>query len=277
MSKVAPGARRDGGRIRPKLGLPGLLPHAMKNDNTLPSPGRRLFFRQSLPLIPAGALAAAGGATLAARDHLPEVSGPPVDTALASAGQYRPGFFGADEYRFVQAAVARLIPNDERGPGALEAGVPEFIDRQMGTPYAAGSLWYMQGPFQPDAVPEMGYQLKLSPREVYRLGIAAADRWCEKSLGKQFADLPAADQDKALSAMEHGIEGFEGLPSQTFFSMLWSNTREGFFSDPLHGGNKGLVGWKLIGFPGARADFMDWVERDEKYPLPPVSIRGNRG
>ena len=66
--------------------------------------------------------------------------------------------------------MARLIPNDDRGPGALEAGVPEFIDRQMNSPYATGTLWYMQGPFVPDAVPEMGYQLKLTPRELYRLG-----------------------------------------------------------------------------------------------------------
>jgi gluconate 2-dehydrogenase gamma chain len=241
------------------------------------NPGRRAFFRRSLPLIPATALAAAGGATLATRDHLPAVSGPPVDPALANAGQYQPSFFSADEYRFLQTAVARLIPQDDLGPGALEAGVPEFIDRQMGTPYAAGSLWYMQGPFQPDAPPEMGYQLRLTPREVYRLGIAAANQWCEKTLGKPFADLAASDQDKALSAMEHGIDGFASLPSPIFFSLLWANTREGFFSDPLHGGNKDMVGWTLIGFPGARADFMDWVERDEKYPFPPVSIRGARG
>ncbi|STW69178.1 gluconate 2-dehydrogenase subunit gamma [Klebsiella pneumoniae] len=54
------------------------------------------------------------------------------------------------------------------------------------------------------------------------------------------------------------------------------NTREGFFSDPIHGGNKGMVGWTLINFPGARADFMDWVERGERYPFPPVSINGER-
>lgn len=252
----------------------------MAQDDTAQNPARRAFFRKSLPIIPVTALAAAGGAaTLATTEHnhLPPVPGPAVDMAMADAARYRPSFFSADEYRFLQSAVARLIPQDDLGPGALEAGVPEFIDRQMGTAYAAASLWYMQGPFDPNALPELGYQLKLSPREVYRLGIAAADRWSEKNLGKKFAELSATDQDKALAAMEHGIEDFEGLPSKTFFSMLWTNTREGFFSDPLHGGNKGMVGWKLIGFPGARADFMDWVERDEKYPFPPVSIHGQRG
>ena len=244
-------------------------------------PSRRAFFRRSLPIIPIAAVAAAGGtaATVATLDsnYLPVISGPAVDTALAHAPQYQPQYFSADEYRFVQAAAARLIPHDDLGPGALEAGVPEFIDRQMNTPYAAGANWYMQGPFQPDAPAEMGYQLKLNVREIYRLGIAAANQWCSSALGKPFADLPPDAQDKALAAMEHGIDGFGSLPSQTFFAMLWGNTKEGFFSDPLHGGNKDMVGWKLIGFPGARADFMDWIERDEAYPLPPVSIRGQRG
>ncbi|WP_163208769.1 gluconate 2-dehydrogenase subunit 3 family protein, partial [Citrobacter freundii] len=68
----------------------------------------------------------------------------------------------------------RLIPADERGPGALEAGVPEFIDRQMNTPYATGAIWYMQGPFNPDVPKEMGYQLPLVPKQIYNLGISDA-------------------------------------------------------------------------------------------------------
>jgi gluconate 2-dehydrogenase gamma chain len=238
---------------------------------------RRAFLRRSLPLIPVATLAGAGSETVTTRDHLPSVAGPHVDTTLANAAKYRPSFFSADEYRFLQACVARLIPADELGPGALEAGVPEFIDRQMATPYAAGSLWYMQGPFDPAAAKEFGYQLKLAPREIYRLGIAAADKWCARSQGRKFADLAPAEQDSALAALEQGVDGFDGLPSPVFFSLLWTNTKEGFFSDPLHGGNKDMVGWKLIGFPGARADFMDWVQRDERYPFPPVSIGGVRG
>ena len=113
--------------------------------------------------------------------------------------------------------------------------------------------------------------------EIFRLGIAATNTWTQQTMGKAFVDLSPEDQDKALTAIQKGIEGFEQVPSATFFSTLWGTTKEGFFSDPIHGGNKDMVGWKLIGFPGARADFMDWIERDEKYPLPPVSIKGLRG
>ncbi|WP_049218479.1 gluconate 2-dehydrogenase subunit 3 family protein, partial [Serratia marcescens] len=89
--------------------------------------------------------------------------------------------------------------------------------------------------------------------------------------------LDGAQQDAMLQKFESGEAEFQQLPSKLFFSYLLQNTREGFFSDPIHGGNKDMVGWKLINFPGARADFMDWVERGERYPFPPVSIRGERG
>ena len=154
--------------------------------------------------------------------------------------------------------------------------MPEFIDRQMNTPYATGSNWYMQGPFNPDLPKELGYQLPLVPQQIYRLGLADADNYSKKQHGKVFAQLSGEQQDALLQAMESGSAEFSQLPAKVFFSFLLQNTREGFFSDPIHGGNQGMVGWKLINFPGARADFMDWVERGERYPFPSVSIRGER-
>lgn len=228
---------------------------------------RRRFLRKSLTLISAATLVSGpvGNAVAAA------------DTRSQATHDYQPHFFTAEEWAFVQASVARLIPADDRGPGALEAGVPEYIDRQMDTPYAHGSQWYMQGPFHPEAPKQMGYQLRLAPRDVYRLGIRDADSWSRTKYGNPFAALDTSDQDQLLTQFEKGDATFEGMPSPLFFSMLLSHTREGFFSDPVHGGNQNMVGWRLIGFPGARADFMDWVERDERYPFPPVSIRGERG
>ncbi|MCY1530039.1 Gluconate 2-dehydrogenase subunit 3 [compost metagenome] len=173
--------------------------------------------------------------------------------------------------------MARLIPRDDNGPGAVEAGVPEFIDRQMETPYGHGGLWYMQGPFATNAAPEFGHQLKLVPRDIYRIGVAALDRWAREQHRKTFAELEPSAQDDVLQRLGAGQIDLKDLPSDLFFRQLLQSTREGFFSDPLHGGNRGLVGWKLVGFPGARADFMDWAHRGEKYPFPPVAISGERG
>lgn len=230
-----------------------------------PSPSRRQLFRSL------------GAATLAVV-ALPASSARP--SAAAPDPAYRPGFFTPDEWSFVNAASARLIPHDGLGPGAVEAGVPEYIDRQMGTPWATGALWYMQGPFDADAPATLGYQLRLTPQQVFRLGISATDRFVRMApatQGKPFAQLAPDAQDAALHAIETGQAPFETVPATLFFSMLLQSVREGFFADPVHGGNRGLVGWKLIGFPGARADFMDWVDRDVKYPLPPVALNGQRG
>jgi gluconate 2-dehydrogenase gamma chain len=218
---------------------------------------RRKFLRGSLGALPV-ALAV----------------GPPV--AAAPAQGYQPRFFTADEWQFLGAAVDRLIPPDAEGPGAVEAGVPEFIDRQMDTPYAQGALWYMQGPHY-EVRPELGYQMKFTPRDIYRIGIAAADRWVQAVAGKRFVALDGTTQDGLLAQMEDGRAELHDIPSNLLFDMLLQNTKEGYFSDPIHGGNKHMGGWKMIGFPGARADFMDWVDQYGKaYPIGPVGIAGRR-
>jgi gluconate 2-dehydrogenase gamma chain len=222
---------------------------------------RRNFLRGTL-----GALPVALGVEAAA--------GTPASAAPAQS--YQPKFFTADEWRFLSAAVDRLIPPDAEGPGAVEAGVPEFIDRQMDTPYAQGALWYMQGPYY-EVPPELGYQMKFTPRDIYRIGIAAADRWARTVAGKRFATLDAMTQDGLLAQIEDGRAELHDIPSTLLFGMLLQNTREGYFSDPIHGGNKHMGGWKMIGFPGARADFMDWVDQYGKaYPIGPVGIAGRR-
>lgn len=236
------------------------------------SASRRDFLRKSLVVVPALTL---GGMALGSMSNATAQA--ETSTPKAGTSAYTPTFFTKEEFAFLGAAVSRLIPSDDLGPGALEAGVPEFIDKQMETPYGVGANWYMQGPFHPEASPLFGYQLPLKPRELYKLGIADTNAFAKKQYGKVFSELPPAKQDEVLKLMESGEAKFSKVPSKTFFASLLQNTREGFFCDPVHGGNKGMVGWKLIGFPGARADFMDWVERNEKYPFPPVSINGERG
>jgi gluconate 2-dehydrogenase gamma chain len=202
-------------------------------------------------------------------------------TSLAASeprsADFVPSFFSTDEWRFINAAVARLIPSDGNGPGGIETGVPEFIDRQMEAPYGHGAYFYMQGPFHPDAAPTLGYQLQYTPREIYRVGIAEANKSSLGSGGKSFADLTPDKQDELLKLMEKGGISFERIPAASFFAQLLENTREGYLADPMYGGNRGMAAWKWIGFPGARADFTDWINRPgSPYPLGPVAIQGTR-
>lgn len=169
-------------------------------------------------------------------------------------------FFNAQEALAMDAIAARLIPADELGPGAKEAGVTQFLDGQLAGAWGAGEQFYRQGPFEA-GTPEQGYQLSFTPAEMFRRGLAALDAAARKQDGKPYAELDAQRQDAWLHDMQAGKPDFSPLPSAVFFQALLDATIEGFFSDPLYGGNIDMVGWKLVGFPGAYASFSNDIER----------------
>jgi gluconate 2-dehydrogenase gamma chain len=190
---------------------------------------------------------------------------------------YTPTYFHPREWEFVLAAVSRLIPAEGAGPGGIEAGVPEFIDRQMELPYGHGACFYLKGPFHPDSPAALGYQLRYNPREIYRLGIEDANAAARQIHGMEFARLAPTLQDSLLESMEKGQLELPRIPAPALFAQLLENTREGYFSDPSYGGNRDMVAWRWIGFPGARADFTDWIDQGgTEYPYGPVSIGGTR-
>ena len=238
-----------------------------------PSLSRRRLF-QSLTVIPVAAILPAACKQDAAGEADAERSARADDTGKP----YAPTFFNAAQWTFLVAACDRLIPSDEVGPGAVESGVPEFLDRHMHTPYANGAIWYMQGPFL-EAAPEFGYQGRLTLREILRIGIDAFDAHCKKSFdGKTFAQLEHAQQEALLKDAEAGKVELEGISAKLFFSNLLGEVKNGYFADPMHGGNKNMGAWKMIGYPGMRADYTDWITvRDKPYPLPPVDLAGKRG
>ncbi len=200
-----------------------------------------------------------------------------IPTQGRSVDSYAPTFFTSSEWAFINAVVDRLIPSDDDGPGGVESGVPEFIDRQMELPYGHGAYFYMAGPFQPDTPAELGYQLRYTPRELYRLGIVAIEAACQQQWGKTFAELNVPGQDAFLVLLETGKSGIPGPLPTAFFAQILENTKEGYFADPLYGGNREMAAWRMIGFPGARADFTDWINRaGQSYPFGPVSVNGAR-
>ena len=195
----------------------------------------------------------------------------------APARPYIPTFFKPDEWAFVVAACDRLIPADEHGPGAVELGVPQFVTGPADA-HASGAIWYMQGPLV-EAGLDFGYQGRLAPRDIYDVGARAVDVHCKANFGgKTFAQLDHSQQEALLKAAESGALPLPDIGAQVFFAQLLAETRNGYFADPQYGGNKGMGSWKMIGYPGVRADFTDWVEvRDKPYPLPPVDLSGRRG
>jgi gluconate 2-dehydrogenase gamma chain len=190
----------------------------------------------------------------------------------------RPGpwaYFTPEEGAAIEALVDRLIPSDPQTPGGKDAGCAVFIDRQLAGPYGSDEGLYMRGPFA-EGTPQQGLQSSVTPAVQYRHSLAALDKYCGATYaGTPFARLSDDQKDKVITGLEQGTVKLDGANGRLFFEQLLQNTQEGFFADPVYGGNRDMVGWKMIGFPGARYDYRDWVERhNEPYPLSPVSIVG---
>jgi gluconate 2-dehydrogenase gamma chain len=242
-------------------------------------------------LLLGSAVGLAGTAAAAVVIHDGELGGPPQtirgDIPWSEGNADSPPevtgtgyvYFTPPEVAFIEAAVERLIPDDPVGPGAVNAGVPLFLDRQMAGPFGRGDHFFLGGPW-PKGTPQQGYQSRFSPAQLYRAAIAAIDKYVVATFsGTSFAKLRSEDQDQVLKGLESGqVELEDGVDAKTFFEMLLQNTREGYLSDPIYGGNKDMGAWKMIGFPGAHYDYLEWVPRHgEKVPYPTVGFKGRSG
>jgi gluconate 2-dehydrogenase gamma chain len=152
-------------------------------------------------------------------------------------------FFDERQALIVAAAAARIFPSDESGPGATEANVVIYIDRQLAGAYGRDRFRYTLEPFE-QGTTEQGFQGRATPRDTYREGIVM--------LGEDFDKLPAEAQDTKLRDVE----------DTRFFRLLRQHVIEGMFCDPMHGGNAGLIGWQLIGFPGP---YMSWANEMSQH------------
>ena len=190
----------------------------------------------------------------------------------------RPGpwlFFTGAEGRGMEAIADRIIPPDPETPGGKDAGCAVFIDRQLAGPYGQQDGLYLRPPFQ-TGMKNQGQQSEGGPTQSYRVGLAALDNACKaKYAGKAFAELSDDDKDKVLSGLESGELKLEGADGKEFVEEVVKDVQMGFFADPIYGGNREMVAWRMIGYPGARYNYLDWVNRhNERFPLPPVSMTG---
>lgn len=232
-------------------------------------PNRRDFLK-TVGTVGASGIAAAVGVDASAE---PQARSPATAAAGAAPVSHAYTFFTAPEAAFIEAAVDRLIPADDLTPGGTDCGVAVFIDRQLAGAWGAGDRMYMQGPWQ-KGVPTQGYQSPLTPGEFFRTGIAAANASCRKSFQKDFDRLTVDQQVKFLQDMEQGRVTFDGISAPEFFNLLLATTLQGFFADPVYGGNRDKVAWKMIGFPGVIAIYSEHIKtyRNKKYDVEPKSI-----
>ncbi|WP_102225804.1 gluconate 2-dehydrogenase subunit 3 family protein [Acidimangrovimonas sediminis] len=234
---------------------------------------RRAFLAGGVSLLVVGALSPVSAHSYSGQlPWLIDNTEPPVP--VKPGGWY---FFLPDEVALMSAICDRLIPADDLSPSGTDAGCVVFLDRQLAGPYGRAERLYMKGPFHP-GLPTQGYQGPNTPAQRFRKGLAAIGKAVDaKTPGKKFTDWDAKDQDAFLTSLEKGDVKFgNGLDSKTFFAFMLENVMEGFFADPIYGGNKDMAGWKMIGFPGARYDYRAWVPQHNKpFTGAPISIAGS--
>jgi gluconate 2-dehydrogenase gamma chain len=187
-------------------------------------------------------------------------------TAPAPSGPETWQVLTPQEVAFFSAAADTIIPKDELSPSGTECGVPVFIDRQLASAWGGGAKMYRAGPFM-KGVPEQGYQLPLTPHQFFVAGVTATNDWCVKTYGKTFDRLEQDKRNEALTAMQQGKAEFDGLDAKQFFGQLLTVNMEGFFADPIYGGNRNKASWRMLGFPGLPATYADKIDeyRNKRY------------
>jgi gluconate 2-dehydrogenase gamma chain len=234
---------------------------------TKPELDRRDFLKGAV----VGGAAAAGGAAAIATPELALAQQPAAPAAAEPAGY---AFLNLDEAAFVEALVDHMIPADEVSPKGTDLGVNIYIDRALAGAWGKGERLYMQGPWKL-GTPSQGYQLPLTPAQLYRAGIEATNAHCRKFFGKSFDHIEAAQRQEVLIGLSTGKILFDnGLPVRAFWATLYQTVIEGMYSDPIYGGNRNKAGWAIIGFPGIIAVHRDHVEqyRGKPFPNKPLGI-----
>jgi gluconate 2-dehydrogenase gamma chain len=180
-----------------------------------------------------------------------------------------------DEAACLTAVVDAFIPADDLSPSGSDCGVVVFIDRQLAGAFGAGARLYQDGPFQPSSErPQFGLQSPLAPLAFIQLGIAELDTWSSAQRGAQVSQLAKPDLDMLLRDLEGGKVTLPRIDARGFFAMLLQLSMEGFFSDPIYGGNRGKASWRMLGYPGLPATYAKAIReyRGRRYEAEPRSI-----
>jgi gluconate 2-dehydrogenase gamma chain len=280
---------------------PVVVPVIQPDDIDKPRVSRRFFLKSSGAAVAStgavtiGSVAALDSRTASAQDATPVAIG---GMEGMSTDERPSEFFNIHEAETVDALVSRIMPGTADDPGAHEAGVVFYIDRNLGGVNQGYSLkTYTQGPFpvvseEPvdvsqasnrysydyvpiaqDLIARYGFQSVLSPQDIYRRGIPYVDAYAQSLFQANFVDLTPEQQDQILTDMdEDKATGFGGPSAKAFFTQLRNDTIEGMFSDPMYGGNRGLVGWTLIGYPGAQRFYTPDDIKNPNFTREPQSL-----
>ena len=153
-----------------------------------------------------------------------------------------------DEAETLELIAERIFPGTHT-PGAVEIGAVSYIDIALAGDYA---------PLLP----------------LYRLGIRAVNRYARSKFGRAFRSLSDELQDAVLVAFEKGAIA-ECKNAAEFFETVRCHVLEGIFCEPQYGGNKNMMGWRLVDFPGQQFGYTD-AYVNKRVDLEPVAVNSTK-
>lgn len=216
------------------------------------------------------------------------------DKTAADLTDARMFFSRKEDFDILSAATERIFPKNDDGPGAVELGVPYFIDKQLAGPWGMNAKEYMKGPFPQNAsvtdrerlqdnqgpntdtqipVPSVRYQSRLNRNEIFTQGLRKIETVAQDKFNTKFIEATTEQQDEVLTMFEGNEVAMNGVSSQAFFNLLLATTLEGAYADPLYGGNKDMLGWKMKEFPGPRLGYLGEIESEEFIVMEPESLK----
>ena len=215
--------------------------------------------------------AAAGTAPLAPAliaTATPAAAQPAAPAPAAPAPESGYQSLGPEEAAFVETLVNVMCPADRLTPNGVDCGLAVFIDRQLAGGFGQGERLYMQGPWR-KGKPQLGYQLPLTPEEFFKAGIAAANAACRARYAKPFFALAPGDADAFLKEIAAGKVTDARVPLGLWFGeLVYPLFTQACFADPIYGGNRDKVFWRMVGYPGLpathRNDMVDF--RGKPFP-----------
>lgn len=242
-----------------------------KNTGFEKRSSRRKFIKNSGLTVGGVVLGGALGSLLV--DNKPTHSEMKHDTASVNYNQALM-YFDKTQFDTIEAAVEQIFPKTEVGPGAKELLVAYYIDHQLAGNWGLNSKEYMSGPFYPGEASELfGHQTHLNRQQIFNLGIEALNEEANKRYKANFYELEDENQVAVLTAFDEDQVSLKGAASASyFFKLLRAATIEGVYADPLYGGNKDMMGWKMRNYPGHQMSYVNVIEKDEFVKIDPMSL-----
>ena len=220
---------------------------------------------------------------------------------IATLQNARVFFSRKEDFDILSAATERILPEDEHGPGAIELGVPYFIDKQLAGSWGTNAKEYMKDPFRQNQqthnyqhkdtpqdkagpntstkapTPTPRYQSRLNRGDIFIQGVRKLEQVSQDTFKEKFIKLDEEQQIEVMQAFEDGEVNMTGVASMTFFNLLLQMTIEGAYADPVYGGNVDMAGWKMKEYPGPRMAYINEIDDEDFIVMEPKSLRDYQG